>query len=77
MKKNNYFGRTCQKNTTRRRDHHVLKNVVSLRISDDELELLKQLRAATSKSMSEIMRDAFLVLHQSALPNFDKSSAAA
>jgi hypothetical protein len=54
----------------RRRTTHALKNVISLRISDDELMLLQRLRAATSKSASEIMRDAFNVLKRTCSPGF-------
>ena len=46
----------------RRRDNNVLKNVVSLRVSDEELAFLTRLRSATSKSLSEIMREALLSL---------------
>ncbi|MDD2733688.1 MAG: ribbon-helix-helix protein, CopG family [Desulfuromonadaceae bacterium] len=56
--------------TKRRRDHHALKNVVSLRISDDELKLLQRIRAATSKSASEVMRDAFEILQRTCSPGF-------
>ena len=54
----------------RRRDHHALKNVVSLRISDDELKLLQRIRVATSKSASEVMRDAFEILQRTCSPSF-------
>jgi len=54
----------------RRRDHHALKNVVSLRISDNELLLLQRIRAATSKSASEVMREAFEILQRSCSPSF-------
>jgi hypothetical protein len=54
----------------RRRDHHALRNVVSLRISDDELKLLQRIRAATSKSASEVMRDAFEILQRTCSPSF-------
>ena len=35
-----------------------LQNVISLRISDDEQKALEKLRKSTSKSISEIMREA-------------------
>jgi len=54
----------------RRRDNHALRNVVSLRISDDELLLLQRIRAATSKSASDIMRDAFDILQRTCSPSF-------
>jgi len=59
-----------KKAPTRRRDHHALKNVVSLRISDDELRFLQRIRAATSKSASEVMRDAFDILQRTCSPSF-------
>jgi hypothetical protein len=66
-------GTTENKNKSRpkrRRDRHALKNVVSMRVSDDELLLLKRIRAATSKSASEIMRDAFALLQNRRAPEF-------
>lgn len=54
----------------RRRDYHALKNVVSLRISADELKLLQRIRTATSKSASEVMRDAFDILQRTCSPRF-------
>jgi len=54
----------------RRRDNHALRNVVSLRMSDDELKLLQRIRAATSKSASEILRDAFEILQRTCSPSF-------
>ncbi len=53
--------RTCHvmKKSARRRPYNqALKNVISLRISDDELVQLTRIREATSKSFSVIMRDA-------------------
>jgi len=35
-----------------------LQNVISLRINDDEKKTLKKLTKSTSKSISEIMREA-------------------
>ncbi|HTG81544.1 MAG TPA: ribbon-helix-helix domain-containing protein [Geobacteraceae bacterium] len=37
---------------------HPRYNVVSVRISDEECELLHQLKRTTLKSISEIMREA-------------------
>ncbi len=37
-------------------------NVVSIRVSDDELEVLQEVSRATSKSISEIMREAMSLL---------------
>ncbi len=52
-------GSTMKTTTKRRRDNEALKNVISLRISDDELLHLARIRKTTSKSVSEIMREAF------------------
>ncbi len=37
-------------------------NVVSIRVSDDELEVLHEVSRATSKSISEIMREAMALI---------------
>lgn len=55
----NQFSRAPKKVVKRRYDEHVLKNVISLRISDDELAMLANISKTTSKSISEIMREAF------------------
>lgn len=71
MKENRKLVGQHIKNTPkRRRDHHALKNVVSLRISDDELKLLQRIRTATSKSASEVMRDAFEILQRTSSQSF-------
>lgn len=71
MKEKRYTDCLQQKQTSkRRRDNHALKNVISLRISDDELEFLKRLRTTTSKNASEIMREAFLSLQRTCSPGF-------
>lgn len=49
----------AMKRSARRRPYNqALNNVISLRISDDELVQLTRIREATSKSFSVIMRDA-------------------
>ena len=53
------LNREPKKIVRRRHDEHVLKNVISLRISDEELEMLARISKNSSKSISEIMRDAF------------------
>ena len=63
-------GRSSNNVHQRRRDNHALRNVVSLRISDDELQLLQRIRAATSKSASDIMRDAFELFRRTSAPGF-------
>ncbi len=55
----NQLNREPKKTVKRRYDEHVLKNVISLRISDEELEMLARISKNSSKSVSEIMRDAF------------------
>lgn len=72
MKEKSYADCLRQKKVPnkRRRDNHALKNVISLRISDDELEFLQRLRSTTSKNASEIMREAFLSLQRTCSPSF-------
>ncbi|MDA8415192.1 MAG: DUF6290 family protein [Desulfobacteraceae bacterium] len=41
-----------------RKETEQLQNVISLRISDDEKKILEKLIKTTSKSISEIMREA-------------------
>ncbi|GAM11320.1 ribbon-helix-helix protein, copG family [Geobacter sp. OR-1] len=42
----------------RRKDEHVLSNVLSLRISDQEKHELEKITKTSSKSVSEIAREA-------------------
>ena len=51
--------RESKKNVKRRSDEQALKNVISLRIGDEEMALLARISKTTSKSISEIMREAF------------------
>jgi hypothetical protein len=53
--------REPRKYLPRRYDEHVLKNVISLRISDEELEMLSRSSKISAKSISEIMREAFKI----------------
>jgi hypothetical protein len=57
-----YFNKECRRTpkkiVKRRRDEHALKNVISLRISDEEKNALDKLTKSTSKSITEIMREA-------------------
>ena len=55
----NQLQRKTKKIVRRRTDEHVLKNVISLRISDEELALLSRISETSDKSISEIMREAF------------------
>jgi predicted DNA-binding protein len=41
---------------------HPRYNIVSVRISDDENQLLRQLQKQTLKSVSEIMREAIRLM---------------
>jgi hypothetical protein len=66
---NNEYTRPCRKEkkaAKRRRYNQALKNVISLRISDDELLQLTRISEETAKSFSEIMRDAFNSMKPSA-----------
>lgn len=56
---NKEFSRKPRKIVKRRRDEHALKNVVSLRISDEEMVTLAMASRNSAKSISEIMREAF------------------
>jgi hypothetical protein len=56
-------GRAPKKLMKRRHDVQALKNIVSLRISDEEMEMLARISKTTSKSISEIMREAFKSWH--------------
>jgi len=42
----------------KRKETEQLQNVISLRINDDEKRALEKLTKSTSKSISEIMREA-------------------
>jgi len=42
----------------RKKETEQLQNVISLRINDDEKKTLEKLTKTTSKSISEIMREA-------------------
>ena len=56
---NNHLSRVPKKVFKRNRDEHALKNVISLRMSDEEMKILERTSKATSKSISELMREAF------------------
>ena len=53
------FSRKSRRIVKRRRDQHALKNVVSLRISDEEMVTLAMASRNSAKSISEIMREAY------------------
>ena len=52
---------------------HPRHRIVSVRISDEETQLLDQLRKETSKSVSEIMREAIRL----AVPQMEASRVVA
>lgn len=58
----NYFkkeGKNGKKKIIRRnRGKQALKHVISLRVSDEELELLSRISRSASKSLSDVLRDA-------------------
>ena len=57
-------GPAANNRSQRRRYNQALNNVISLRINDDELQLLTRIREATSKSASEILSEAFDVVQR-------------
>lgn len=52
-----YRGET-KKKIKRRKDEDVLNNIVSLRISDQEKRVIEKITKSSSKSVSEVMREA-------------------
>ncbi len=54
-----HLSREPKKVIKRRNDEHALKNVISLRMSDVEMKILERTSKTTSRSVSEIMREAF------------------
>ncbi len=42
----------------RRRDEHVLCNIVSLRISDQEKQFIEKVTRESSRSVSDVVREA-------------------
>ena len=57
--------REPKKAVKRHLEQKTLKNIVSLRVSDDEMELLARISKTTSKSISDIMREALKSLQAS------------
>jgi Ribbon-helix-helix protein, copG family len=47
-------------------------NVISMRISDEEKEMLQNLILATRKSLSDLMREALATLKPRKFPLFDE-----
>ena len=47
-----------KKKQRRRRDEYARKNVVSLRITDQEKKILEKISEASSKNVSEVVREA-------------------
>ena len=54
----NLFTRESKANKKKRKETELLQNVISLRINDDEKRTLEKLTKTTSKSITEIMREA-------------------
>ena len=54
----NIFTRETRASKKKRKEADQLQNVISLRINDEEKKALEKLTKATSKSISEIMREA-------------------
>lgn len=52
------FTREAKTSRKKRKDVDQLQNVISLRINDEEKKALEKLTKSTSKSISEIMREA-------------------
>lgn len=54
----NHVPREPKPSKSKRSRNEQLQNVISLRINDDEKRALEKLTKSTSKSISEIMREA-------------------
>jgi len=54
----NLFIREPKPSKKKRKESEQLQNVISLRINDDEKRALEKLTKTTSKSITEIMREA-------------------
>lgn len=52
------FTREVKASRKKRNETEQLQNVISLRINDDEKKTLEKLTKTTSKSITEIMREA-------------------
>ena len=52
------FSREPKSSRKKRKETEQLQNVISLRINDEEKRALEKLTKSTSKSISEIMREA-------------------
>jgi hypothetical protein len=52
------FTRESKTSRKKRKEVDQLQNVISLRINDEEKKALEKLTKSTSKSISEIMREA-------------------
>lgn len=54
----NQLSKESKASRQKRKEAEHIQNVISLRISDDEKRALEKLTKATSKSISDIMREA-------------------
>ena len=52
------YSSTAKRKSTRKKINPVLKNVVSLRVSDQEKLLLEKLTESTSQNVSDLVREA-------------------
>jgi len=52
------FTREPKSSAKKRKESEQVQNVISLRINDEEKRMLEKLTKTTSKSISEIMREA-------------------
>ena len=49
---------TGKRKSRKRNDNIVLKNVVSLRVSDQEKEVIEKITRTSSRNVSEVVREA-------------------
>lgn len=54
----NLYARVPKASKKKKKETELLQNVISLRINDDEKKTLEKLTKSTSKSITEIMREA-------------------
>ena len=54
----NLFTRESKSSKNKRKEKEQRQNVISMRINDDERKTLEKMSKTTSKSISEIMREA-------------------
>ena len=75
----NKYTEATKKKTAKKKEGSVLKNVVSLRVNDQEKRLLDRLTRSTSQSVSDLVREAigfWLSKHQKAFSQTKTSAPA-